>query len=170
MKAKGYSLWVMPTGAAYASFATLINRLAAEYDAPVFEPHVTVLGEITQPEAEILQRAMQLAQGQPPFQLHLHTVDYHDAYFRALFVRVQESEPLFALHQRAQELFQMPALPEYMPHLSLLYGQFPQAVKEAIIASTGKAQAARFTVNSIHVVNTEGEARSWYRVKEIPLC
>lgn len=169
MKAKGYSLWVMPTGEAYDTFSILIKRLAQEYDAPVFDPHVTVLGEATQPEAEIIKRAEQLAQGHTPFQLHLHTIDYQDAYFRALFVRVQESEPLLALHQRAQELFQMPALPGYMPHLSLLYGHFPQAVKETIIATIGQDLAARFTVRSLHVVKTEGDVKHWSRIKEVTL-
>lgn len=169
MKARGYSLWVIPTGEAYDTFSTRINRLAREYGAPVFEPHVTVLGEAMQSEAEILKRAEQLAQGHQPFPLQVQTVDYHDAYFRALFLRVQESEPLLAMHQHAQELFQMQALPGYMPHLSLLYGHFPQVVKEAIIATIGQDLAARFTVRSLHVVKTEGYVKHWSRIKEITL-
>lgn len=63
MKAKGYSLWLMPTGEAYGKFSNLIKRLAKEYNAPVFEPHVTLIGDLMGSENGVLKKVEQLVLG-----------------------------------------------------------------------------------------------------------
>jgi 2'-5' RNA ligase len=168
MKAKGHSLWLMPTGEAYDKLLGLIKRLANEYNAPLFEPHVTLLGEAMQLEEDVLKRIEQLVLGQKPFPITLNTVDYQDFYFRTLFVRAERTDPLQTLHDRAKEVFEMQDIPDYMPHLSLMYGNFPQSVKEQIIKAIGRDQTTEFAVNSVHLFKTDGEANTWYRVKEIP--
>lgn len=168
MKAKGHSLWLMPIGKAYDKLSGLIKRLAKEYNAPLFEPHVTLLGEAMQSEDDVLKRAEQLASGQNPFPIKLNIVDYQDFYFRTLFVRAEKTDPLQALHDRAKEVFEMQDIPDYMPHLSLMYGNFPQAVKEQIIKAIGRNQATEFTVNSVHLFKTDGEVNVWHKVKESP--
>lgn len=57
MKSKGYSLWLMPREELYHKFANLIKKLAKKYNAPKFEPHITLLGQIFQSEKEVLKRA-----------------------------------------------------------------------------------------------------------------
>jgi 2'-5' RNA ligase len=168
MKGKGHSLWLMPTGEAYHELSGLIKTLAEEYHGPVFEPHVTLLGEVRQSDDEILRRAAQLASGQQPFPIIVRTVEYQDFYFRALFVRAERTDPLQALYNRAKEIFAMPDIPEYMPHVSLMYGNFPQLVKEQIIKAIGRDHTTEFTVSSVHVFKNDGEAHTWYRVKELP--
>jgi 2'-5' RNA ligase len=168
MQANGHSLWLMPTGKAYETFSGLIKKLAEAYQAPVFEPHVTLLGGLMHAGDEILRWAAHLVSGQQPFSILLRTVDYQDVYFRALFVRAERTEPLQAFYIRAQELFAMQDISEYLPHLSLMYGNFPQPVKEHIIKAIGRDHTTEFTVSSVHVFNTDGEANTWYRVQEVP--
>lgn len=167
MKAKGHSLWLMPTGKAYDKLSGLIKRLAEEYSTPLFEPHVTLLGEAMQSEDDVLKRAEQFASGQNPFPITLNSVDYSDFYFRTLFVRAERTGPLRALRDRAKEAFEMQDIPDYMPHLSLMYGNFPQAIKEQIIKDIGRDQATEFTVNSVQIFKTDGEVNAWHKVKEL---
>ena len=168
MQGNGYSLWLMPTGEVYETFSGLITHLAQAYHGPVFEPHVTLLGGVRQAEDEILRKAEELVSGQPPFSISVRIVDYHDVYFRALFVRAERTDPLQTLYTRAKALFAMPDLPDYLPHLSLLYGNVPPSVKEHIIQAIGRDHTTAFPVRSVHVVNTNGTADTWYRVKELP--
>lgn len=168
MKAKGHSLWLMPTGDAYDKLSGLIKRLAEEYNALLFEPHVTLLGETMHSEDDVLKRSEQLASGQKPFPITLNTVDYQDFYFRTLFVRAERTDRLQALHDSAKDVFEMQEIPDYMPHLSLMYGNFPQALKEHIIKAIGKDQSTEFIVNSVHLFKTDGEVNAWYKVKEFP--
>ena len=147
MKGSGYSLWLMPTEKTYEKFSGLIKRLAEQYHVPVFEPHVTLLGGMMQSDEEVMQRTERLVRDQSSFPITLRTIDYQDFYFRTLFVRAEEAEPLVALHHRAREAFEMQAIPPYLPHLSLLYGNFSQVVKESIIATIGREHPAEFIAN-----------------------
>ena len=169
IKAKGYSLWLMPTGEVYEKLSSLIKSLAKKYYAPIFDPHITLIGEVMQSEDDVLRRAEQLALKQNSFQITLNSVDYQDYYFRALFIRAEKTDLLQLLHDRAKEMFGMKDIPDYMPHLSIMYGNFPETVKAQIIKNIGRDQVAKFTVNSLHVFKTDGEVNVWRKIKEFPL-
>jgi len=79
---------------------------------------------------------------------------------------VRITKTLLYLHNRAKEIFKMRDIPSYMPHLSLLYGDLPQLVKEKIIEKIGKNQSRRFTTNGIQLVETNGEVNTWRKVRE----
>lgn len=166
MKSKGYTLWIVPTNKAHDKFTNLITKLAEDNYAPKFEPHITLLGEIELPEAEIIKKTKQLVSGQQPFVIKMQEIDYEDYFFRTLFVRAEKTKPLLTLHNRAKEIFNMQAIP-YMPHLSLLYGDFPVEVKEKIIKDIGKDQSVEFTVNKVTLIKG-GEIADWYTVNEFP--
>jgi len=53
-----------------------------------------------------------------------------------------------------------------MPHLSLMYSNFPQSVKDQIIKAIGNNQTTEFTVRGIHVFETGEEVNKWHMVKE----
>lgn len=167
MKSLGHTLWLLPTGTAYDKFENLIKKLAGEYNAPVFQPHITLLGEFMQPQQECIEKTKQLVAGQKPFVVDLQEIGFQDFYFRTLFVYAQKTEPLQNLHNRAKEIFGMPNIPPYMPHLSLLYGIFPQTVKDKIIQEIGKSQFAQFEIKSVFLVNG-GEIKNWQIVEEFP--
>lgn len=169
MKAKGYSLCLMPAGETYNKLAALIKILAEKYKSPLFELHITLLGEIVLLEEDVIKRCQQLTSGQKSFSIILQTVEYQDFYFRALFVQAERTRLLLALHNRAEKIFKMNESPSYMPHLSLLYGDFAQSVKDQIIRNIGKNQEMEFRVGAIHLFKTDGEVSAWYKVKEFPL-
>lgn len=169
MKAVNYSLWLIPKGAEYDRFANLIKRLADEYNGPIFEPHITLLGSISQTKKEVIEKARQLCLGQKPFPITLQTVDYQDFFFRALYIQAQITEPLLKMHNQAKELFNMQHIPPYMPHLSLLYGNYSLKIKKEIIKKIGKDQNAKWVVSSIHIDKEGGDPTTWHRVQEFPL-
>ena len=95
-RAKGFSLWLMPSGDLYEALAHTILRLSRVYQTPAFEPHVTLLGELTEPETEVLSKTQHLASLIRPCEIRLSRADYLSDYFRCLFLRVEETEPVMA--------------------------------------------------------------------------
>lgn len=168
MKGTGYSINILPKGEEYNRFETLIIKLAEEYGAPLFAPHITVLGQASDNEETAIKLMKQLISNQKPFSVTLNKVDFQDYFFRALYVLVEKIEPLIKLHEKAKQIFGKKDTAEYMPHLSLLYGDFKSEIKKKIIREIGKEQPAVFEVNSLSLFRTEGEADEWYEVQEFP--
>lgn len=168
MKGAGYSINILPSAEEFNRFVNLIKKLAEKYDAPIFDPHITILGQASDNESTAIKLTEELVTGISPFNITLNKIGYQDYYFRALYVLVEKTEPLLKLHEKAKQLFEKQDIPPYMPHLSLLYGDFPVAIKEKIMQEIGREQPSTFEVKSLYVFKTEGEANSWYSVKEIP--
>lgn len=168
MKATGYSINILPSGSEYARFENIIKKLAGEYGTFTFAPHITVLGQASDHEETAIKLMEQLTSSLKPFTVTLNTVGFQDAFFRALFVLAEKTDPLLALHEKAKQIFGKPGADEYMPHLSLLYAKFPVEIKEKIIREIGNEQPSIFTVSSLYLFKTEGESDQWSLVKEFP--
>lgn len=162
----GHTLWLMPKGKVYEKFSNIINRLAKQYNTPVFEPHITLLGEFMHPADECIKKTKQLVAGQKPFVVNLKEIGFQNFFFRALFVYAEKSQPLINLHHKSKEIFNM-EIPPYMPHLSLLYGNFPQTIKDKIVKDIGQNQSDQFEVNSVFLVKG-GEIKDWQIIEEFP--
>ncbi len=166
---KAYSLWLMPTGKIYNKFFDLIFQLSKEYSGLNFEPHVTLLGKEIENEKEIIDKTSRLAALIKPYEIKLTVVDCLDEYFKCLFIRVEETKEVIEANLKAREVFNQQAELAYMPHLSLMYGNFFLGIKEKIIKDIGREFNESFEVGSIYLFCTEGEVSDWYRVKEFVL-
>ncbi len=168
---EGYSFWLMPSGEIYKHLSGLITTLSKTYSTPRFEPHVTLLGDIFLTEEEVLSRASQLTRLVKPFTVKLKKVDYLNEYFRCLFVRAEETDELSRANLYAREIFNRQRDPKFMPHLSLMYGDFPTEEKRQIVAKMGNPFNSQFDVKSIHLylASSRDPIKDWKILKEFPL-
>lgn len=168
-KEEYYSIWLMPTGNIYYKFARIITQLSKEYSSPSFEPHVTLLTRILASEEKMLIKTEKLASSLKPLEVQLTTLEYLDYYFRALFVKVVKTSQILKAYRKAIKLFGIKNPEEYMPHLSLLYGDFPESVKRKIIKKIGTNFKSEFEAQSLHLVRADYKAIVWHPIKEFPL-
>ena len=165
-----YSIWLMPSGGADALLAAAIAELSRTYDGPSFEPHVTLLGDLLGSEEDVATRTLQLAQRLRPYEVQLSTPAYLDQYFRCVFLRVRETPLVMEANAQAIRIFDREDDPPYMPHLSLLYGFFPAALKEQIIAGLSPDLSVRFEATQIHLIGAlSDDPKDWSRILEAPL-
>jgi len=167
-KAKGYSIWLIPAGEVYQKLSEIISQLSEKYSAPNFEPHITLLGNLIGPEEDLISKTLKLTAQLKPFKINLKKADYLDEYFKCLFIRAEKTKELIRANNIAREAFNFKPDPEYMPHLSLMYGDLSSKTKEEILADLGKEFDLSFEVRSIHLFSTTGEVKDWYRIKEFP--
>ena len=167
--AEKYSLWLMPTGDVCDLLSRIIKRLSVELGAPEFSPHVTLLGGLVGPRSELIGQSARLAAGLRHFVIRLEEIDFLEEYFRCLFVRAALTRPLRKAHRAACQEFGHTREPAFMPHLSLLYGDFPRSLKERVMAEIGPRLDAQFKVRSLHLYRTHGEPRHWRRVASFGL-
>ena len=165
-----YSLCLIPTGEPYEILSTTIAALSQTYEAPLFEPHVTVLGNLPDSQAETVASASHLAEQLRPYEIRLTTPECRDTYFQCLYLRVQETPPVMEAHAHARSIFHRQDDPPYLPHLSLLYGWYSVELKQQIIAALPSTLCTDFIVTTVHVIRGEDDdPKTWTRLAEIPL-
>lgn len=159
----------MPRGDVCDRLSQVVHRLSVRYGAPEFSPHVTLLGGCVGSRLELIRRSARVAAALRPFVIHLGKIDFCDEYFRCLFACAALSEPLRKAYQAARQELGHGRELAFMPHLSLLYGNLPQSLKEKLIADLGSRLDVQFKVSSLHLYRTYGEPCYWGRVASFGL-
>ncbi len=168
-KAKGYSLWFMPSGYARKKFRKTIAGLAQKYRGPAFEPHVTLVGGIEKSEKEMLRETAELAKKIRPFRITLGRTEGTDRYFRCLFAGAYETSELMVASRKALASFSMKKRSGYKPHLSLFYGKLSSGTKKEIACKYDFC-GAKFEVKRIRLMLTKGPPGNWKKVREFRLA
>lgn len=166
MKGAGFSLWIVPEGAVRRRLAALIRALSRRFGGPVFEPHVTLLAGVSGLAPDVLAKARNAVRSQGPFEVRFMAPEAGDSYFRCLYLRVQPSPELLALHESAREAFGRRDEPPFFPHLSLLYAPPPAP---PIVDEIRASLPAGFGARRVDVYSTEGEVARWHRLGRLRL-
>ena len=129
------SYWLVPDARHRAVFDGLIASLAARYDAPAFEPHVTIYaglgGEVDAP-GDVVETAVR---GLGPLTLRPTGVETSAEFTKTLFVAFHPSEALSRLSADLRRLSARPADYALAPHLSLMYRAMAEAERAVLAAS-----------------------------------
>ena len=126
--------WLTPAEPARSFFASIISDLATRFDAPAFEPHLTVyVTKMGNENPDELPK--RVLAGCAAYRLSIRDIDYSDEFTKTVFVQFQPNEDLTRLTAkfRRASLFRN----EYRlnPHLSLIYKRMSRETKEEIASS-----------------------------------
>lgn len=162
-----YSLWLVPEPGAQKLFKTTIEKLSFQFRSPMFPPHITLLGTLPGDMDELSKRMERLAKTTAPLMLRSLKLQYHDTYFRSLFLRIDPIADLVELQTAASEEFDVEPEALFFPHLSLMYGANQQ---ETILKELDEDELTLdFQCDALHLVQTNGPVTVWESVAEIQL-
>ncbi len=122
MMVNEYSIWLVPEKAQEAALAQTVGRLSGALGGTVFEPHLTIQGDLCMPLDDLSRCIAALAEGVAVQHWAVQQVDSTAHFFRCLYLRFA-TEPAFDALQSALQTFSKTAdgLSPF-PHLSLVYG------------------------------------------------
>jgi putative hydrolase of the HAD superfamily len=148
----------MPAAPARKFFQGLIEELARRFDAPVFEPHVTV--HVGPNHAGAAEKALaQSAHECEPINLEALDIDQSDEFIKTLFVQFALNGKLQQLHEIIRNAAQDAAQYELKPHLSLLYKKIP-AITRRELADSIKVPFSEVIFDSLKAVRCISPTRS----------
>jgi 2'-5' RNA ligase len=156
----GHALWLLPEAGAFTVLSAVIAELARAEGGPRFEPHVTLLSGITAEREHLRERVRALAGGLAPAAVVLTRARQRPEFFQALFLEVEGGD-LQGAHRRAAAAMGMTARAQFRPHLSLLYGDFAPARKDAILDRIGRRWDEPCTLDRLALVTPQGPPESW---------
>jgi 2'-5' RNA ligase len=156
-----YALWLLPDAAAGDAFGDAIVRLSGRYQGPRFTPHVTLLGWVTGAEQQLAQTTAQLAQQLRVLHLRGSGFDGEQYYFRCFYLKLEASQELMQAHERASAAFNAGHSSDYMPHLSLVYGQGTVTDKAALTRELATSLPSEFSVDRLQLVHITVSVADW---------
>jgi 2'-5' RNA ligase len=171
MSAPLYALWLLLPPAERARFGELIGTLAEQHGTPSFEPHITLLGGIDATQATAVAATAALARRIAPLHIRLAEIGQRESYFQCLFVHAVPGPALLQAHRLAREAFARRDDAEFLPHLSLVYGDLEQAQKAAIAARLGARLDSEFRVEELALIcyRKGDQPQDWRRVAAFAL-
>jgi 2'-5' RNA ligase len=163
---KVVAFWLVPAQPEKQLFSALINILARELKAPLFEPHVTLfISEITLLDAERILKTLQSA----PILLRVYRVNCSARFSKTLFVRFRGNRRLNALQKEfshnAGRRIPKPA----DPHLSLCYKSLPASARRELASIiTLPFKTVRFdvvkSVQTVLPIKSARDVRAWWAI------
>ena len=158
--------WLIPAEPAHSFFHTIIGDLARRYDAPVFEPHVTVHAgadrvDLTHQALAEFTRECTLVKLKPL------GIDQSDEFVKTLFVQFALTPELRKVNESIRHAANQPSEYELEPHLSLLYKNLP-AVTRRELATSIKVPLSEVTFDAIKAVRcvsptqTRADVEAWH--------
>jgi hypothetical protein len=126
--------WLIPAEPAANHFRSLIRDLAERFDAPIFEPHITIYVTKTNHEDPhgILARVLN---NRGPYRLSTVGVDYSDEFTKTLFVQFEPDADVTRLSSDLRRASVVQPAYELNPHLSLIYKTMAADTKRDLAAS-----------------------------------
>ena len=126
--------WLIPAEPARSHFASIIGDLSARFDAPVFEPHLTIYAT-TMGEDEGAAVLKQVVADCRAYTLRLSGVGHSDEYTKTVFAQFHASEALSRLSGNFREASSIKDEYQLNPHVSLIYKTMPAERKVEIASS-----------------------------------
>ncbi len=126
--------WLIPSKPAHSFFQRTINDLAHRYDAPVFEPHVTI--HVGTDRADAVKNALgNAARECKLIGLTPLGIDQSDEFIKTLFVQFAMSAELREINDMIRKAADDSSHYELNPHLSLLYKNLAAPTRRELAAS-----------------------------------
>ena len=150
--------WLIPIEPAYCSFQGIINDLAVRYDAPVFEPHMTI--HVGADRADAASRALADAAHEcTRIALTPTRIDQSDEFTKTLFVEFAMTAELRQLNELIRNIAHASSQYELKPHLSLLYNKMAAESRRDLAASI-KVPLREVTFGAIKAVRCVSPTKS----------
>lgn len=155
-----FSLWIVPNRINYHYFEKIINDLSYQFNAPNFQPHVTVYtGICTEKEnlKEVILRSISMYQN---ITLNIKGIGCSNNFFRSLYVDFGIDPILLTINKSISERMKYKEHYELQPHLSLMYNNMTMR-KKLLVKKNIKLQEKYVTFDSIRVVVPGNLTKGW---------
>jgi hypothetical protein len=166
--------WLIPSEPGHRFFQGIINDLARRYDAPVFEPHVTI--HVGADRADAAKNAHgNAAREWKLIGLTPLGIDQSDEFIKTLFVRFLMSAELRKIVGIIRQAAEDSSHYQLKPHLSLLYKNLAPATRRELAASIN-VPLSEVTFDAIKAVRcvsptkSRADVEAWRVVAAASLC
>lgn len=163
-----HSIWLMPDRPGKERFSATITSLSRELGSPLFEPHLTLLGDI-EANPDVTKRVCSnLLDGFVPSNGMAVGAEGEESYFTSLFLAIKVPPKIVQLRKDLAAALRHGNPGIFRPHISLAYGPIANHVRKNLATELAKQyRDYEFGFSRISIVNASqaiplGEWREIY--------
>lgn len=166
--------WLISTEPAYSCFQGIINNLARRYDAPVFEPHLTI--HVGADRADAAKHALAHAAYKcTQIRLKPTRIDQSEEFTKTLLVEFAMTAELRQINEVIRNAAHDLSQYELKPHLSLLYKKMAAETRRDLAASIEVPLrevtfGALKAVRCISPTQSRADVEAWHVIAAVSLC
>lgn len=164
-----YALWLAPSPDSAEALTQPMTWLRQQFGGPAFAPHVTLLGRITGEESLLVTRTNDLARRLHRQRLPVTGISGEAYYFRCLYAVLDKSAPLLQAHADALSVFGYNARNDYLPHVSLWYGQLDGDEKGRLRSALTIRLPEDIEIDRLQLVHITVDVAGWRVAAEAEL-
>ena len=95
-----------------------------------------------------------------PIEVKALRYDYQEKFFQSFFIALSQSKELNDLRNAMFEINHQKPTQNFLPHISLVYGDYKKSVKEDLIASLPKIKNS-LAIDKISIVDIDAHINLW---------
>jgi 2'-5' RNA ligase len=160
-----YSIWLIPEGEDREKLQKVVNTLAGEFGAPVFQPHITIVPDYEAELNDILDVLPGLSwKSRGPLKITFSGPSIGESYYRSVYMLAEKSPELLELFSSIRNQIKFEG--DVFPHMSLIYGDFDVETRKKISNRAIELLPKQFSfgVSKITLFNTPRDQESGDRV------
>lgn len=164
-----YSLWLRPTQTQIDEFNKIISELSHRFHTTPFPPHITLLSGLVYELGSLNHLCEEIYDEMHSFDIPMQGIAFSPEYYRNFFIKAEPTSTLLALYNKAKLKLKCAENEEYMPHVSLLYGELDIKTKLQLIKDLEDHYTKIFSCKRLDIYNCSGDIVDWFMVKSYEL-
>ena len=165
MQKNKFSIWLRPSQTQIDEFTHIISKLSHHYGTQPFPPHITLCSGINIDIDSITSICKSVSSEYQAFDVPLHQIEFTDAYYRNFFILAEKTDLLTNLRKQLLTLLGLEQHEEFMPHVSLLYGNIKTTTKFKLKEKLDSSYSSQFNSQRIDLYNTTDDLPNWFLVE-----
>jgi len=169
MTNKTLSIWLMPNND-IIDYSNIVQDICKSLGKKPIIPHITLVSSFDNTIDYSLKKLDQLFSNQKSFLIKSNGFLLTNHYFKSICMKIDMNNTIKKLRNKSLEHFQCKEDNNYIPHMSLVYGDFDDNIKKEIVEENKKLLSKNeIMVSSIAIATNDEENLDWKIIKEVCL-
>jgi len=162
-----HAIWLTFSKSDRDYLKNVIDAISEKYNAPKFEPHITVYGLIDSKLSLIDDVINEVAQNSNSFLVKKSEILQSEILWKTVYIELEMNQKLELVHNNIKKHFEKILKYKFNPHVSLIYKILPTEKKIKIINELKIKK--EFKVNKIAIQKFFPNIEKWEIIKEYDL-
>ncbi len=162
-----YAIWLTFSKSDREYLKDIINEISEKYQAPKFEPHITIYGLIDLDINQIDKITEKITLNQNSFLVKKSDILQSEELWKTVFIEVKINQQMQSIHKNLKKYFEIILKYKFNPHISLIYKILPLEERMKII--NGLEIKNEFQISDLAIQKFFPDIEKWKIVKEYNL-